>query len=473
MRTILLAGVALVVAVATVTAGPTDATVVDAVRAGDTAAVHALLKARADVNARQPDGASALHWAAHRDDRDAARLLLEFRADANAVDDYGMTPLMLAAGNGSASMILMLIGGGADVNQSQPSGETPLMAAARTGSAPAVDALLRAGANANAREAWRGQTALMWAASQRHGPVVRQLIAHGAKVDARSNTGFTPLLFAARSGALDVAQVLMAAGAGVDGAADDGMTPLLVATVRGHTGFARALLDAGANPNASQVGYTALHWAAGQWHSSLNGEYPDAVLARSEWARLAGVTDGKIELIKSLLAHGADPNARVTRTPPRFGFHLFKMPLVGATPFLLAAMVGDTSVMKLLAASGADPQAVTNDGTTPLIAASGLARIDGETPVPEASHLAAATLALQLGGDVNVANAAGDTPLHAAAFAGFDTLVRMLVERGARVNARNAGDETPLKIAEGYELNATLFVRTSTAALLRELGGTR
>ena len=204
-----------------------DARLIDAARTADAARVTALLEQGASANARQADGATALHWAAHWDDAAMAGALVRAGAAVDAANDFGATPLWLAAFNGSATMVAALLSAGADANAALPSGETVLMTASRTGSAKAVRLLASRGADVNARERSRGQTALMWAVAQQHPDVVEALVALGADVHARSSPrprrihtrtagfnpagvvdvvqgGNTPLLFAARQGGLDV-----------------------------------------------------------------------------------------------------------------------------------------------------------------------------------------------------------------------------------------------------------------------------
>src|SRR5215510_15115318 len=82
-------------------AGSTDTRLVDAAEHRQTEDVLALVKRGIDVNAPQPDGATALHWAAHWNDVPTAKALLKAGANANALNDYGVTPVFLAATNGS------------------------------------------------------------------------------------------------------------------------------------------------------------------------------------------------------------------------------------------------------------------------------------------------------------------------------------------------------------------------------------
>ena len=476
-----------------------DLRLVEAVRHGDPAAVRALLQARVDVHARQPDGATALHWAAYLDDIETADLLLDAGARPDAANDLGVTPLYLACENGNAALVRRLLAAGADPNAALRGGETALMTAARTGSAGAVSALLGHGADANAREARAGQTALMWAVSQRHPAVVRALIAAGADVRARTRVrsvatassprtgaaegvsvidegGFTALLFAARQGDLASARLLLAAGADVNDTAPAGTSALVVAAHSGHGTLAAWLLEQGADPNGAGAGYTALH---------------------------AAILRGDADLVSALLSHGADPNARLKNGSPhaRYGkFFALEMRLTGATPFFLAAKYAQAGIMRRLGAAGADPRAGLAGGVTPLMAAAGMLTpgfvqagndrrgraIDTAemelalSQDPDRRRLMnsgidAVRAAVELGADVNAANDSGDTALHLAAHHGFNSVVRYLAAQGADLHARNARGQTPLDRALGTTgrvpaKNPVTDTDTSTADLLRALG---
>ncbi len=460
-------------------AGADDVPLLEAVKRQDLPAVRALLRENVDVNAPQPDGATALHWAVHLDDAEIVDHLIRAGAQVDAANEYGVTPLSLACGTGSASLVERLLTAGADPNLARATGETPLMRAASTGSVPAVEALIAHGADVNQTEPAVGQTPLMWAISTRHPAVAEVLIAHGADVRARSAGGFTPLLFAAREGGLDAARLLVNADADVHDAMEDGTSALLVATVRGHVPLAIFLLEQGADPNVPGPGYTALHWATGAWQTELSGPNGIATDRDDEWRGLRGVPGDTLRLVTALLAHGADPDARLETIPPRAGYSQLRVehrivglsPFPGATPYLLAAMAGNVDVMRLLADAGADPGLMADDRTTPLMVAAGLGRYMAETLVTEARSLEAVTLALELGADVNGVNDAGNTALHGAAYIKSDALVRLLVDHGAALSEVNARGQTPLMIAQLSRAgSATTTTRTSTGDLLRELG---
>ena len=456
-----------------------DTPLLDAVKNHDDAAVEALLTAGVDVDAAQPDGATALHWAVHLDDAPIVERLILAGATVDATNEYGVTPLSVACSNGSVALVERLLEAGADPNRARPTGETPLMRAASTGSVRAVEALVAHGADVNRADPERGQTPLMWAIWARRPAVAARLIAHGADVLARSTGGFTPLLFAAREGDSATTRSLLAAGADVHDAMEDGTSALHVATVRGHVGTAILLLEHGADPNAAGPGYTPLHWAAGSWQTELSGPNGIATDRDDEWRGLRGVPGDRAGFVRALLDHGADPDARLERVPPRAGYSQLRVehrvagvsPFPGATPFLLAAMAADVEVMRVLAEAGADPNRTADDGTTPLMLAVGLGRYMAETLVTEARSLEAAVLAIELGADVDAANETGSTALHGAAHLKSDALVRLLVQHGASLDPVNARGQTPLAVAELSRAgSATTPRRSSTGDLLRALG---
>ena len=463
-----------------------DPPLTEAVKSGDQSTVSALVQRGVDVNAAAPDGATALHWAAHRDDLVSAELLITAGASANATNDYGVSPLSLAAENGSAAMADLLAAAGADVNAQLPSGETVLMTASRTGNASVLTTLLQNGADPNAAENTKGQTALMWALAEGHLEAALTLIDHGADISLASKSGFTPLMWASRMGARDAVDMLLDKGADINAiatgepdmgaqAVTQGSTPLLVATVLGHIDLAKHLLERGANPNEDAAGHTPLHYAAGRWDGVDAFFYENPRPA--QWQVLRGVPeDRKIELMEALLAHGADPNAIMKQEPPRYGFSLIQLSsrgqTRGATPFFIAAMSADVDVMRFLAANGADPLIPAANGATALMMASGMGWMENEVRLYGEDYLPAAKLCLELGLDPNVAASSGQTALHSTISGGFNEVIELLVEAGADVNAEARGGQTALDQALGYFAAGGLHVREDTAAVLRSLGAT-
>ena len=455
--------------------GSNDALVADAAEKMDHATIRTLLQRRADVNAPQIDGMTALHWAAYQDDFETAGLLVRAGANVKAANRYGVTPLSLACTNGNAALVELLLKAGADPNAALPGGETPLMTAARAGSVESVKALLSRGASVDSKDDRHGQTALMWAAAEGHAKVVEMLIEVGADFHARLSSGFTPLLFAVREGRSDVVRVLLKAGVDVnetvpiDGGRrrgyggrvpPAGASPLLVAVTNAHFELAAQLLEAGANPNADLPGYTVLHAITAVRKPGVgdNDPAPEGSGAMSS-----------IELVKKLAARGANLNARMTK---RANLSNTRLNEVGATPFMLSALTADAELMRTLAALGADPLIPNADNSTPLMAAAGLAtRSPGEDAGTESEVLEAVQAALDLGADINAVDNNGETAMHAAAYKNLPKVVKFLASKGAKIDLWNRPDKfgwTPLAIAVGYRFG-NFKPSPDTEAAVREV----
>lgn len=424
-------------------------TLPDAAERGDCQAVRALLQQQADVRACQPDGMTALHWAAHLEDVDCARLLVSAGADVNAANRYGVTPLSLACENGDAAMVELLLAAGANPNTKLPGGETALMTAARTGRLVPVQALLDRGADVNARER-KQQTALMWAAAEGHAAVVDALLNAGADFQTPLASGFTPLFFAVREGRTAVVFRLLQAGDDVNQtmrperstALLKPTTPLLLAVENGHFELAARLLEVGADPNARPAGYTALH--AITWvRKPIRGDGDPPPIGSGSMSSL--------ELVRQLVAHRGDVNARLEKGESGRG----RFTTTGATPFVLAARASDVPLMQLLLELGADPQLPNAANSTALLAAAGVGALgDGdETAGTEEEAIAAVRLLLALGADVNAVDDNRETAMHGAAYQSWSKLVEVLAEQGADIriwNQKNKWGWTPLMIAHGH-----------------------
>jgi uncharacterized protein len=459
--------------------------VADAVQNRDLSTLPTLLKQNAAINAAQPDGTTALHWAAHWNDSETVGLLLKAGADAKAVNQYGATPLSEAAALGNVTIIEQLLKAGADPNtRTTADGETVLMTSARAGNLDAVKALIDHGADVNAKEAYRGQTALMWAAAERHASVVNLLLQHGAdwkvqssfretkipklstasSISPISRGGLTAFLFAAREGDIETAKVMLDHAVDINQTDVDGTSGLVVSIMNKQYTFAKFLLDRGADPNVADVkGRAALYAAV-----DMRNEDWSALPMRKEQDPLPSM-----QLIKAILAHGAKPNAALTHNlPGRSGMDYGDVALdEGTTPFMRAARSGDAAGMRVLLAAGADPKLVTKDGNNALLFAAGIGYRDKNTRGTDAEALEALQLCLEQGLDLSQTNGKGETVLHGAANRGSDLLVKFLVEHGARLDAKSKAGFTPLDIALGKDSFALPVPHDSTVALLRSLGG--
>jgi ankyrin repeat protein len=412
-----------------------------AAKARDAAAVKALLKTGADVNASQGDGMTALHWAASHGDAAMTQMLLAAGANIRATTRLGgITPLHVASQAGQAQVVAVLVAAGADTNAPTTTGATPLMLAARSGNRDTVTRLVETGADINAKEKAFGQTALMIAAGLDRADVVRALMAKGADwtlastvADLSSLTsviddgtgrpqqqqaaagvagvtrgyryneligtqgGLTALHFAARQGSATAASALLEGGADVNLVSPgDQASPLLTALVNGHFDLAAYFVEQGADPNlASDAGVSPLYAAVNvQWAPIAAYPQPRAHLQQSRTY---------LDVMKLLLDRGADPNARVRRKVWYSGYNFDQSGVdeAGATPFWRAAYAADVAAMKLLVSYGADPSIPTMklfSRRGPEDPAAGVDK-SGRPPLP-------------VGGP-------GATPLHAAAGPGY------------------------------------------------------
>ena len=488
-------------------AGPAPS-LVDAVKKGDRDAVRALLRAKVDVNKPEADGTTALHYAVEADALDLVTQLIRAGANVKAANRYGIPPIALAATNGNAKVLEALLEGGADPNTRTAAGEPVLMTAARAGNPETVSRLISRGADVNAREQWFGETAVMWAASEDHAEVVRALAKAGADLNARSTVldapvlefprsggpnsplprgGWTALMFAARQGSKDAAQALVDAGvnlnavalpetdvplkgdetAGVDKGV--GTSALVFAIINSHFDLAAMLLDKGADPNVADIAGEAALYAAVDMNSMQWTQGRPAPIFTDQL--------DAIDLVKRLLAKGANPNAKLLR-PPLKRHHDAGTTLnfgAGTTPLMRAARTNDVASMKALLDAGADPFATLPDRTTTLMIAAGLGYggLRGEAirivvPTPEGA-VEACSLLVAKGVDVNAFNTAGQTALHGAVGRG-EPVVEYLVAHGATMLKNKAG-LTPLDIANGAGGRGGRggVVREGAAAILKKL----
>ncbi|MEO2196588.1 MAG: ankyrin repeat domain-containing protein, partial [bacterium] len=177
-----------------------------------------------------------------------------------------------------------------------------------------------------------------------------------------------------------------------------------------------------------------------------------------------------LTLARALVAHGADPNARITKEAVEIYVGRNQMNRLGATPFFMAASRVDVDYMRLLAAEGADPRLGNDDGTTPLMAAAGVGLwFPGESPGTPAEAAAAVELCLELGGDATTVDVNGDTALHGAAYWDSPRAVELLVAAGARLDMENGKGWTPLRIADGVAITASIHISPDAAVTLRRL----
>jgi cytohesin len=417
-----------------------DLRVVGAVKQRDQRMFDELLRAKAEINAAEADGATALAWAVHLGQGEMANALLRAGANVHAADVYGETPLTLAAANGDGALIESLLAAGAKADTTRWNGETVLMLAAGAGSLDGVKALIDHGADVNAAEPRLGQTALIWAAAEGHSDVIGGLLEAGAHVNGASNGGATPLAFASAAGDVSSIETLLAGGADPNYEPPSGGRPLLIALSSGHTDAAMALLEGGALADAGdRAGNTPLHVAA---------------------------QNGDLTAVNALLARKVDVNARTPAAGvvggARGGGGFRGAPNGALTPLMLAARGDHEDVMRALVAAGADPSLRSENGSNLVMLAASSARID------------AVKYAYELDPQVDLVLPGGNTIMHSAVSLGGRTqpevveVIQFLADNGAPLDEANAAGRTPIAQADVIPVD---LASNLLAKLIRERGG--
>jgi len=506
-------------------------TLASLVRTGQREAVLAAITSPdIDVDAREPDGSTALLWATYKVDHELVRALLKAGAKAKVSNLFGATPLGEAVKLGDVELVRLLLEAGADANSRNEDNQTALMLAASAGSLKIAELLIGRGADVNAVESFRGQNALMWAAAGNYPEIVDLLIAHRANVRLRAKAddwprqmtsepraqfrqtgGLTALLYATRSGCTRCAVSLVKAGADVNQPNPDGITPLINALDNRSFDIAMFLLDKGANPGAWDMnGRTPLYVAV-----DMNSYRGGSGFGSGNFQGFGGPataprppnTAKAMDVVNRLLAMGVDVNHELTRMRPngngrgRFADYMMRG---GTGPLMIATLSLDEPAIRTLLAKGAEVDLPNVFRITPLMAAvgmSGSGRAGGGVGPQEGDVQARVikTVDALLDGGANI-NARvvdsrthtaklvsyiqgrdheGQTALFSAAESGWDRVVKHLIERGADPTVRDAAGKTALDAARspppagpgtgGGGGAAAAASRAATVALLEPL----
>jgi uncharacterized protein len=428
---------ALLACVLAASAAAAQTDVADAVMNRVAAGLRALLQKKADVNAAQVDGSTALHWAVYHDNLPAADLLITAGANPKAITREGVTPLAMATQFGSVAMVERLLKAGADPKQLGPNGETMLMFAARNGNPRLVELFVEAGVDINAAEKLRQTTALMWAAEQHHPEAVRALLKAGANPGAKSGGAGLPRNYMANR--VNQKSVLEAQERRKRAAAA-GRTYEEQLQIEKASPL-RPAFDQTQQPppqdDDSEVVVAGLVGSGGGGLAALH-------LAARE---------GDIESARALLDGGADVN-QVTE--------------YGWTPLLTAINNRNYALASMLMDRGADPNIANKGGWTPLYIATDNRNIEGgdyPVPKPDLDHLEIITKLLDKGANPNARVKEdtltrtiftmqwffenGATAFARAAQSSDTALMKVLLKYGADPRLATANGDTAITLAGG------------------------
>ena len=390
-----------------------------------------------ELNHRADDNKTALLCAVEENHTDIAQLLIDAGADMDTKDNEGRSPLHYACIDGALDIVKMLVEAGAGVRATDNDEDTCLTLAAYHGHIETVRYLVGLpGVDVNHRGA-DNKTALLCAVEENHTDIAQLLIAAGADIEMKNSDGRSPLHHACKSGAHDIVKMLVEAGAGVRATDNQGHTCLILAACFGHTETVRYLVGLPQMDVNQREGnhQTALQWAveANDTHiaqllidagADINTEYSDGPFP----VHTASFS-GALDVVKMLVRVGAGvcvtDNTCLGDT--------------GCTCLMIAAHCGHTDTVRyLVGLPEVEVNQLADDNKTALHWA------------VESNHTEIAQLLIDAGADMDIKDSMGNSPLHDACCFGTLDIVKMLVEVGAGVRATDDQGDTCLMLAAHF-----------------------
>lgn len=443
------------------TSAKTDATLdpkllFDAVHENSLDKVKLLISGGIDLKVKNDQGETPLILALRLKKEEIAHLLIEKGSQLNIADPDGWTPLMIALSNKSTACAALMIEKGAEINVLNKSGWSPLMLSVKYSSPENSLLLIKKGAKIEIK-AQDGESPLLLSAVAGNVRVLETIMNKVKSIDERDKNGNTLLHLAAENGNLEAVKLLLKHKVNLEETNHEGLTPLLSALASGQTQAASFLLSKGATHTAVANGNSSLHYAANSGNKGcvallLPGDLPVNIQNSAEKTPLHNA--GSSEVAEYLLTQGADLNASTND---------------GITPLHTAACNGRQDVIDLLADRGANINAMaTGNGMeeiTPLYMAIANSQSNAairlierganwKTERKDGMHLfilAASKdlqdivkLMLAKGQAVNYRNKEGQSAIH---YAAGKAMLELLIANGAKLNALDQNNASALHFA--------------------------
>ncbi|XP_014209663.1 uncharacterized protein LOC106640224 [Copidosoma floridanum] len=415
-----------------------------------------VLESNTDVNVKNRSGQSPLHIASMSGNKHIVQLLIkEKRLYANEKDNDGRTPLHYAAKNGHKDVLEMLLKYKVQQSVIDKNGFSALHYGIRNGHKEAVMMLMNKEMNVDENKAYSGYSLLHLAADKGQVDLVNYFLKLKANICAISERGTTPLHLASLRGFLEIVKILITKGSNVNAKCKDGATPLHLAVEFGFKDIAELLIKNGADPNASYNNclYTPLHYAAKEGRADLvdmllkKGAKPMAMSSSNLTPLHLAVRSGHLQTVDVFFRHGINVASNpLLHVAIEFGFKDLSYYLIehnadvhaqimNVGPLYVAAAVGQIEIVELLLAKGVEIDVKDTEGFTPLLAA------------VDKGHKDIVELLLKNGADLHARTNTSATTLHIAATNGDAEMVDLLIKKKANVNATDSKKMKPLHLA--------------------------